>query len=339
MSSAPGGTGSSSGCEGFSDVIDFRYHLVSIIAIFFALATGIILGAGPLDEQVDETLVDQIPQLRDENQQLRDQIVALEADLAFEESFVDSSAPLLVGELLADRRVALVALPGADDEQVAAIRSQVEGAGASISSTVTVAPTWSDPDSEPALNALAAELVVSGTTLPLDGTGYDRGAAVLAGALLRSTDEPSADADTDQLTAVATGYSEAGLATIETTEGDGDPQATLAVVVAGPPPEDDVERRTATLTSLVSALDRAAAGSVVGGPPAAAGDGGVITAVREDQDLAAAVSTVDSVDLSSGRVAVVFAAVQQEQGGSGQYGRVGTTDGALPVIDDQANGS
>ena len=68
MSSAPGGTGSSSGCEGSSDVIDFRYHLVSIIAIFFALATGIILGAGPLDEQVNETLVDQIPQLRDENQ-------------------------------------------------------------------------------------------------------------------------------------------------------------------------------------------------------------------------------------------------------------------------------
>jgi Copper transport outer membrane protein, MctB len=339
MSSAPGGTGSSSGCEGFSDVIDFRYHLVSIIAIFFALATGIILGAGPLDEQVDETLVDQIPQLRDENQQLRDQIVALEADLAYEESFVNSSAPLLVDDLLVDRRVALVVLPGADDEQVAGVRSQLESSGASISSTVTVAPTWSDPDSEPALNALAAELVVSGTTLPLGGTGHDRGAAVLADALLRPTDEPSADGDADQITAVATGYGDAGLATIETDDDDGDPQGTLAVVVAGTPPEDDVERRTGTLTSLVQALDQAAAGSVVGGPPAAAGEGGVITAVRDDEELAAAVSTVDSVDLSSGRVAVVFAAVQQEQGGSGQYGRVGTTDGALPVIDDRADGS
>ena len=320
-------------------MIDFRYHLVSIIAIFFALATGIILGAGPLDEQVDQTLVDQIPQLRDENQQLRDQIVALEADLAYEETFVDSSAPLLVADRLADRRVALVVLPGADDEQVAGIRSQVESAGASISSTVTVAPTWTDPDSEPALNALAAELVVSGTTLPLDGDGYDRGAAVLAGALLRPDDEASADRDADQITAVETGYGEAGLAAIEIAEGDDDPQATLAVVVAGPPPEDDVEQRTGTMTSLVRALDEAAAGSVVGGPPAAAGEGGLITAVREDQDLAAAVSTVDSVDLSSGRVAVVFAAVQQEQGESGQYGRVGTTDGALPVVDDQADNS
>ena len=74
MSSAPGGTGSSSGCEGFSDVIDFRYHLVSIIAIFFALATGIIPALAP--RQCDERLSTRFPTARRE-QQLRDQIVAL----------------------------------------------------------------------------------------------------------------------------------------------------------------------------------------------------------------------------------------------------------------------
>ena len=29
-------------------VIDFRYHLVSVVSIFLALAVGIVLGAGPL---------------------------------------------------------------------------------------------------------------------------------------------------------------------------------------------------------------------------------------------------------------------------------------------------
>ena len=29
-------------------MIDFRYHIVSIVAIFFALGAGVLLGAGPL---------------------------------------------------------------------------------------------------------------------------------------------------------------------------------------------------------------------------------------------------------------------------------------------------
>ena len=37
-------------------MIDFRYHLVSIISIFMALAVGIVLGAGPLQGQIGDTL-------------------------------------------------------------------------------------------------------------------------------------------------------------------------------------------------------------------------------------------------------------------------------------------
>jgi hypothetical protein len=69
---------------------------------------------------------------------------------------------------------------------------------------------------------------------------------------------------------------------------------------------------------------------VVGGGPPSSGDDGLLTAIRTDTDVSEAVSTVDSVDLASGRVTVVLAAVEQEQGGGGSYGKVGTTDGALP---------
>ena len=37
-------------------MIDFRYHLVSIVSIFLALAVGIVLGAGPLKEDLGNTL-------------------------------------------------------------------------------------------------------------------------------------------------------------------------------------------------------------------------------------------------------------------------------------------
>lgn len=41
-------------------MIDFRYHLVSIISIFLALAVGIVLGAGPLQGNLGSQLTDQV---------------------------------------------------------------------------------------------------------------------------------------------------------------------------------------------------------------------------------------------------------------------------------------
>lgn len=318
-------------------MIDFRYHLVSIIAIFFALATGIVLGAGPLDEQVDETLADQLAALREQNQQLRDQVVALEANTAYQESFIQTVTPQLVGDRLSDRDVLLVTLPGADDAIVSGVQDTLEAAGATVAATAEIQPAWTDAESEAVLDELAVQLVSSGTTLPADTDGYDRAAAVLAGALLAPTDEQGVVDD-----AVTTGFGaeELGLVTIEqTTDSDPFTEPTLAVVVAGEPPEDDVERRNAIYRSLVSRLDAAGAGAVVAGGPQSSGDDGLLTAIRTDTDVSDVVSTVDSVDLPSGQVTTVLAAVEQEQGEAGSYGKVGTTDGPLPpeVLADPAD--
>jgi hypothetical protein len=309
-------------------VIDFRYHLVSIIAIFFALATGIVLGAGPLDEQVDETLADQIADLREQNQQLRDQVVALEANTEYQESFIQTVTPQLVGGLLSDRGVLLVTMPDADEAMVTAVRDTLEAAGATVEATAAIQPAWTDAESEAVLDELAVQLVSSGTTLPEDTDGYDRAAAVLAGALLAPTGE---EGTVDEAVTAGFGAEELGLVTIEpTSDADALSEATLAIVVAGPPPEDDVDRRNGVLLGLVSHLDAAGAGAVVGGGPSSSGGDGLLAAIRADTDVSEAVSTVDSVDLASGRVTVVVAAVEQEQGGAGSYGKVGTTDGALP---------
>ena len=52
-------------------VIDFRYHLVSLVSVFLALAVGIVLGAGPLKESIGDTLTGQVEQLRGEKDALR----------------------------------------------------------------------------------------------------------------------------------------------------------------------------------------------------------------------------------------------------------------------------
>ena len=55
-------------------MIDFRYHLVSIISVFLALAVGIVLGAGPLQANLGDQLSDQVAALRTEKQALNDKL-------------------------------------------------------------------------------------------------------------------------------------------------------------------------------------------------------------------------------------------------------------------------
>ena len=52
-------------------MIDFRYHLVSIVSIFMALAVGIVLGAGPLKEDIGNTLTSEVKNLRADKAALR----------------------------------------------------------------------------------------------------------------------------------------------------------------------------------------------------------------------------------------------------------------------------
>ena len=46
--------------QGLVLVISFRYHIVSIVSVFLALAVGVALGGGPLKGEVDNTLVEQV---------------------------------------------------------------------------------------------------------------------------------------------------------------------------------------------------------------------------------------------------------------------------------------
>ncbi|HSI93799.1 MAG TPA: copper transporter [Jiangellaceae bacterium] len=326
-------------------MIDFRYHLVSIIAVFFALAIGIVLGAGPLGSRVDENLPEQLAAVREENQALRGQIRVLEADQAFRDGFVDVVAIELVSDRLNGRDVVLVSMPEADDNLVEATGEMLEMSGATLTTTVSIEPTWTEPESEAALDALAAELVTSGITLPEDGTGYDRGAALLAGAFLRRPVDPALTngvpgAVEDGAPAVDGQVDEevlVGLQEADFIQLDGQParKAGLAVVITGSPDSDDEDEDGAPenpLLALVDALERAGSGAVVAGPATAADTGGLIGEIRNDADLAERVSTVDSINLPGGRIAVVFATIEQHEGGAGQYGYLGASDGPIPPI-------
>ena len=115
-------------------MINFRYHVVSIIGIFIALAVGVVLGAGPLQSRI-QAGVSSSATASTEDPQLSAQADAEAAGL---KALASST---LTGSL-SSAKVSLVVLPGASDDDVAAIRSTLTDAGASVVGRVTLSDNW-----------------------------------------------------------------------------------------------------------------------------------------------------------------------------------------------------
>nr|WP_257907028.1 copper transporter [Janibacter limosus] len=129
-------------------MIDFRYHLVSLAAVLIALSIGIVLGAGPLNDNIGSTLSGEVTKLRREKDALRargnDQRRQIEGRDAYDEATLDT----VVQGRLTDRQVTVVSLPQAADEDVAAIRDTLEQAGASVGDTVEVTSARASTDDQ-----------------------------------------------------------------------------------------------------------------------------------------------------------------------------------------------
>ena len=86
-------------------MVDFRYHLVSLVSVFLALAVGIILGAGPLQNSIGNTLSGQIDTLRESRDSLRDELSATQEQLAGSDSALDVAGGELLPNTLTGRNM------------------------------------------------------------------------------------------------------------------------------------------------------------------------------------------------------------------------------------------
>lgn len=90
------------------------------------------------------------------------------------------------------------------------------------------------------------------------------------------------------------------------------------------------DRTTTGLVGLAAALDAAGNGVVVAAPTKAA-VGGAMDELRKAAATRETISTVDTVETVFGRVAAVFALVEQMAGGAGHYGSTADSDAPLPA--------
>jgi len=307
-------------------VIDFRYHVVSLAAVFLALALGVLLGTTQLSGAVSDDLRGQVRQLDSDKRDLQADLRTLQGRAKSDDTVTAALAPKLVAGTLRDAKVVLVATPQAADSTVDGVQQAIEQAGARVTGRVQLTDDYADPR-----RAADAKAYVTGGGQP---AGFQlpesEDAGVLSGALLAYGLLGSRDGDP---TPAVTSEVVAGFASLRMLRVDSAQvaPADLAVVVtSGPVAGDDPAARLRTLGDLVSALDGAGRGAVVAGTAPAAGKDGLVGAVRADSGLASAVSTVDHADRPVGQVAAVFALAQQGAGRSGQYGTAAGADAPFP---------
>ena len=89
-------------------MINFRYHVVSLTAVFLALAIGLVVGTAALNGPLSDALKNQVGSLTKQTQTYRDRITQLETETGKQEQFTQQAAPLMLNGKLPARRVLVV---------------------------------------------------------------------------------------------------------------------------------------------------------------------------------------------------------------------------------------
>ncbi len=287
-------------------MISYRHHVVSLVAVFLALAVGGALGGGPLSELGR----DDRPAAATTGQQR-----AAVRSASFGDEFATAAGPALYDGRLRAHPVSVVTLPGASGEVVSALGAQIEAAGGRVAGTYDVQPTLTDPAEKSLVDTLGSQLMtqLGSGAVTADAPTYAR-IGQLVGLAVAESDLPSADA-----TSVRQSLAGAEMLTSP----DGAMRAPIVLVVLGK------TTNPAILSGLLSGLAAKATGVVVAGETAAATGSGDLAALRSEP-AADQVATVDGAETPLGQVTTVLALIRSASVQGGSFGASGS-DGTVPL--------
>lgn len=349
-------------------MIDFRYHLVSTIAVFLALTVGLVLGSTMLQDPLLNTLESETAELRGQSADLRTERDVSERVGDGADEMVDAAAgDMLEGRLL-DMGVVAVAAPGADEGTLASLERRVEQAGGDMVGRVDLADGFLEEDNATFVDELSVQ--VSPAAEELSGAPHTKAGTELGRALAVPDEEDTPDEEAhDEDASEKNPDTDSGPDTVSDDQGasdhgssgenDGDvpgsghdaqaalsafTEAELVTVTGNPaeaadalvvvaPAEENPEQGTGGEAggAALDALTEALHTSV--GPTVLAGepssaDQGHLLA--RIREGRAAYSTVDVVGRTVGDVVTVLALSADAQGRGGSFGIGEGAEGFLP---------
>ncbi len=294
-------------------MVNFRFHLVSLTAVFLALALGIAIGATVLDKSTVSLLESRLNRVQTRSNDTNRVNTQLRTELGRWNQFADQAGDRLVQGRLAGASVVVLSVEGVDGDSINALRQTITNAGATLEGTLWLTAKLALTNNDD-VNALRQVLNAPSARPP----DLRR---------LVASDAAAAVTDSSALAPLAA-LIDAGFARVEAPGGAAiGPAGLLAdgarfvvmsdVKVAAPNPE--------LAQPLVEELSARAPGRIVAvedGHDANGKDPAVraqfVGPLRGESGLK--VSTVDDVEQYAGRVATVFALVDVSAGRLGHYG-------------------
>ena len=149
-------------------MISLRYHVVTIVAIFLALAIGTLAGAAFVQPALQKELQNQTDSLRRSRDALRADVDELRTEIGGLGAFADAVAPMLTDGKLANTPVVLVTQTGVEDGVLSEAQSALANAGANVLTTVSATDELvsKDPATQEQLATIVGEPTAPAEDLP-----------------------------------------------------------------------------------------------------------------------------------------------------------------------------
>jgi hypothetical protein len=292
-------------------VITFRYHIVSLVAVFLALAVGIVVGTTALNGPVTSDLRRQVDDLKKTRTQLADQTKLLQGEVDSANQFATAYGSQIVSNSLKDQNILIVVLPGVSSSIQDGISADLTAAGATITGKLVFTPAFIDPGQQTSITTMVTDPSIRPYGLADLPTTSDAG--ILGGTLLAYV--LTGQGQPTDIRSVLTAF--AGLHLISS-----DPSkigASPNVLVLGTGAQSSSSYAGQTEFDLVSALGNRQGKVVVAGDSGSAASTGVVGLLRASTSKNV-VSSVDNADTAVGQISATLAMAHAVAGQVGQYG-------------------
>jgi hypothetical protein len=300
-------------------MINLRYHIVSLTAVFLALGLGILAGTTVIDQGLVSSLRANTRALRGELNTVKGNVSDLQKQLRVWDEFGKSISTSLLQGQLAGRAVVLVADAKVPGPLMSALAEAFRLSNAKRPTRMTLTAKWTLDGTE-----TVGELATAAGVSARDRGTIVSAAAERIGSRLAGSSDPRTETDAIRR------LTDADFIDVADLPGSGPfPAANAVVVVVS---SGDAQEAPAPDDFFIPFLKALSATRIACAVEPITADQSIVELVRGDRGMARSVCTADHVDTVAGRLSLVYALRSLIDGRSAEhYGIRGGTPIA-PVL-------